>query len=148
MMANLPCSALPWKWIWAASILFLAGCGDHGVPLLGEVIYDGQPLESGSIVFVPVDGVGPSRGTTIIDGKFEIAPAQQLLPGKKIVQVRGSVKTGRQIEAPPPSPPGQIIDETRYVEFPEQQLEIVAGTSQPLSISFDSTKQTSARARK
>ncbi|MCC9608073.1 hypothetical protein LOC68_01825 [Blastopirellula sp. JC732] len=147
-MANLLCSALRGKWICAAAILVAVGCGRGGIPLLGEVTYNGQPLDSGSIVFIPADGVGPSRGTTITDGKFKINASQQLSPGKVIVQVSGAVKTGRQMEAPPPSPPGQIIDEIRYVEFPEQELEIGADANEPLSVSFDSTKKTSNRARK
>lgn len=147
-MANFACSALHWKPTWIALILLLVGCDKGSAPLVGEVTYDGKPLESGSIVFMPNDGVGPSRGTTISAGKFQLDSSQTLLPGKKIIQVSGAVKTGRQIEAPPPSPPGIIVDETRYIDFPPQELEVVAGKMAPLSIEFDLPQSTSARSRK
>jgi hypothetical protein len=53
---------------WAAGLLAAclacAGCGTGRATVEGTVSLDGQPIESGSIVFEPADGAGPTASLT------------------------------------------------------------------------------------
>jgi hypothetical protein len=55
----------------------LAGCGGPPGPatgtVSGTVTLDGDPLEDASIAFKPKDGVGPSSGAQVVDGKYTTA---------------------------------------------------------------------------
>ncbi len=51
----------------------------------GEITVDGAPLEEGTIGFAPWDGKGPTAGTTIRAGRYEV----EMLPGKKRVSIEG-----------------------------------------------------------
>ncbi len=62
-----------------------AGCGSF-TAVNGTVTYEGQPLEKGSIAFLPVDGLGPSAGGLIVNGRYRV---EHLTPGKKIIQIVG-----------------------------------------------------------
>ena len=68
------------------SLLLVAGCGDKG-PLrhqvTGTVNLDGQPLESGQVLFIPSDGQGPADACPIVAGKFE----GKVAPGAKRVEI-------------------------------------------------------------
>jgi len=61
----------------AACSLFLAGCGGSGldtVSVRGTVTYDGKPLETGVIRFVPVDPEGMmATGTLKPGGAYTLA---------------------------------------------------------------------------
>ena len=66
----------------AAVLWSIAGCGSATVPLWGEVTFDGKPLESGTIEFIPVEGTpGPSTGGTITDGQYDVPPNVGAQPG-------------------------------------------------------------------
>jgi hypothetical protein len=73
------------------------------------VTYDGQPVENGSISIEPTDNNGPSTGGKIIDGKYELAGEAAPYPGKKVVRIFASRKTGRQIKDPMVG----VLDETK-----------------------------------
>ena len=81
------------------SLLLVAGCGDEG-PLrhkvTGTVNLDGQPLETGQVLFVPADGQGPSDACPIVAGTFE----GKVAPGAKRVEITASK------ELPPAEPGG------------------------------------------
>jgi len=66
-------------------LLAVTGCGGS-TGVSGSVSYDGQPVENGSITFVPADGLGPSSGSTISGGRYRV---DDLAPGEKIVQIEG-----------------------------------------------------------
>jgi hypothetical protein len=59
-------------------ILALMGCGSYSqtahmekvVPVSGTVTYQGKPLESYRVVFMPEDGRRPATGVTDANGKF------------------------------------------------------------------------------
>jgi hypothetical protein len=87
------------------------GCGNGKVTVQGEVTFDGQPVEQGTIIFEPADGEGPSAGGKVENGKYSLAGEAGLLPGVKIVRIKAFRKTGRQVEAGPPSPPGTMVEE-------------------------------------
>lgn len=55
-------------------LFFMVGCGDGGpvrCEVTGTVTLDGEPLETGQVLFLPVDGQGPSDACPIVAGAFE-----------------------------------------------------------------------------
>jgi hypothetical protein len=75
----------------------LPGCGSGGrVKVTGTVTVDGEPLESGSISFRPVDiGAAPSSGGGVAEGRFDLPADKGLVPGKYRVTIAAFKKTGR-----------------------------------------------------
>lgn len=68
-----------------AALLGLASCEKQADVVTGSVTYNGQPVESGSISFRPVDE-GAGFGAQITNGKYT---ADKVYPGKKKVLIRG-----------------------------------------------------------
>ena len=95
----------------SATVVLVSGCGDGRVRVSGTVLYEGKPLELGIISFEPADGVGPTTGGPITDGEYDLTGNARSTTGEKIVRIVGSRKSGRKLPAPPPSPPGTMIDE-------------------------------------
>lgn len=95
----------------------IPGCGPPKPELsevFGKVTFDGDPVEEGSIAFVPVEGTtGPTAGGVITAGSYDVTERGPA-PGKYRVEIRASRKTGRQIEAGTPSPPGTMVDEIEH----------------------------------
>lgn len=58
------------------TVSLLIGCGDAGperVIVAGTVAFNGKPLPSGMILFVPtVDSSVPASGASIVDGRYKI----------------------------------------------------------------------------
>ena len=82
------------------ALLGTAGCGAEAksgtVPVAGTVTYQGKPLASGHIAFVPDTsqlGTGSAYSCTIVDGKFQ----GEASPGRKTVRFYGSWETGKQM---------------------------------------------------
>jgi hypothetical protein len=99
-----------------AGLALCLGCGDGRCTTSGEVTFDGQPIQEGTISLEPADGNGPATGGKIIAGKYELARDAAPLPGKKIVRISAVRKTGRKIPGDSLSAPGTIVDEIkRYV---------------------------------
>ncbi|MBN9518540.1 hypothetical protein J0H58_08480 [bacterium] len=73
------------------SALVVLGCGSsdpkrHAVS--GTVTYKTVPISNGTITFIPDDpAVKSSGGAAVKDGKFEIAAAAGLFPGKYKVSI-------------------------------------------------------------
>ena len=100
------------SWLCIIAILSLTGCGSSDrIPINGVVTLNGKPLSEGSISLEPVDGVGPTAGGKITDGKYALTDEAAPLAGKKTVRISGAFKTGRRIPAGPPLPPGTMVDE-------------------------------------
>lgn len=86
--------------VWAAiaglTVVIVAGCGG-GDPLQrqaisGTVTFKGQPLDKGTIEFLPADPQGKGMGgATIANGQFSLPAAQGLLPGRYRVQISSPV---------------------------------------------------------
>src|SRR5262249_39061290 len=68
-----------------------------------------KPLEEGFVAFEPADGVGPTTGGAIKDGKYDLTGEARATVGEKTVRIIGSRKSGRKI--PAGSPPGAMVDE-------------------------------------
>jgi len=65
----------------------LAGCGSSGrVTATGMVTFDGQPVETGTIVFQPLDRAAAPEGAPISGGRYTV----ECPPGRQRVQIRGT----------------------------------------------------------
>jgi len=107
-----------YEWIGLAFVWMLTstGCGTGLVAVEGNVTFDGQPVEKGTIVFEPADGKGATTGGEINNGHYELSGDAGAPPGKKIVRITAVRKTGRKIPAGPPEPPDKMVDELkRYI---------------------------------
>ena len=59
-----------------ALALCMAGCRGNGLTEIGgTVTYDGQPVQKGSISFLPFDGKGPTAAAIIADGAYSVKVA-------------------------------------------------------------------------
>ncbi len=81
--------------ITSAVILFccVAGCGEKLSTVSGKVTYDGKPLKSGVITFVPDFSKGNNGGGTaaeIIDGKYELQSKFGITGGAYHVTISGN----------------------------------------------------------
>ncbi len=68
----------------------IAGCGSGGlgVAVSGKVSLDGQPIQDGTIQFVPIEGTqGPTAGGTIKEGAYSIPRDGGPVPGKYRVEI-------------------------------------------------------------
>ena len=112
----------------ALTMTGLAGCGKSKMPMAkvhGEVKYDGEPVEKGSIAFHPADGNGPSAGGEIRQGKFSaLVP-----PGMKRVEVRGSKLVGKR--KPTPENP---VEEDIFQEYIPPVYNIRSNLSQEVKM--------------
>ena len=71
----------------AAVAIAAAGCGGKPVAVIsGNVSYEGQPVDNGSIAFLSADGQGPTCGGPIAKGTYRV---ENVPPGKKMVQIIG-----------------------------------------------------------
>lgn len=76
------------------ALIALIGCGDGRpirVPVSGQVSIDGEPLQYGSVMFIPDEGRG-SGGSINSDGRFSLTCYEEndgVIPGKFGVRVRG-----------------------------------------------------------
>ncbi len=106
--------------LFAVMLLICWGCGRGGlVTVEGKVTWQDQPVEEGTIVFDPADGQGPSAGGKIQNGQYQLAGDSAVPPGEKIVRISATRKTGRKVEAGPPSPPGTLVEEIESYIPPE-----------------------------
>ena len=83
-------------------ILFVmfVGCGsdDGRATVRGSVTFDGVPLDAGVIALVPEPGTsGLAAGGVIESGSYSSA-SDGPLPGKYMVQITASRKTGQMVE--------------------------------------------------
>ncbi|TVP98179.1 MAG: hypothetical protein EA381_13050 [Planctomycetaceae bacterium] len=126
-------------------VVFMVGCGpstDGRVPLAGEVLLDGQPLDRGSIEFHPQGEGGTLTGGTIQNGKFEIPAIQGPKPGKYQVRVFAA---GDSVAADPNEPPGpeaeqQVSKERVAAKFNVQsELMTDVGDKGEMALKFDVT---------
>ena len=88
-------------WFLAVLLVVAAGCGRNTgkVSIGGDVSYDGEPVASGTIVFMPVEGTqGPSTGGGIEAGRYQV-PAQKgpLAGGRYKVEITAMRKTGKTL---------------------------------------------------
>lgn len=100
-----------------ASTMATIGCGVGGTsdglprePISGKVTLDGQPLDQGSITFVPDGFDGPPVGAPVEGGSYSIPRQDGPIPGKHSVSVYSQKKTGKTY--PDPDDPAETIEES------------------------------------
>ncbi len=114
------------SWILAGTVLLVGCSGESLMPVSGDVTLDGNPIEKGTIRFMPVDGVGPAAEAKIEQGRYEV-----LVPaGKKNVFIRGLKTIGHNYPSGPEGPAIPDYEElvpTRYERPGAIQCTIVEG---------------------
>ncbi|QDU42952.1 hypothetical protein Mal52_14220 [Symmachiella dynata] len=126
-----------WPKLLACTLLLgLAGCGDNtSVWVNGDVSYQGEDVEDGTIFFFPEHGEG--SGTRITNGKYSISQPPGATAGVNRVQLSWSRKTGKVIHLGPGGK-GPDIDEMKEAFPPkynsESELEV---TLEPGNNVFD-----------
>src|SRR5262249_22827085 len=86
--------------VWPTLLLALLPTGCSRGPtrgVTGEVSYKGEPIQSGSIEFIQIEGTGgPSVGALIKDGKYEVPAAKgPLADGTYRVKLVSVKNTGK-----------------------------------------------------
>jgi hypothetical protein len=127
----------------AASILLFVGCSgtDLGAEVSGVVSLDGKPLESGSVVFAPADGVSNNATSAVnSDGTYQLVSnrAIGLMPGKYRVAVtmheHVDVKPGERSMVMP-----KLLTPEKYADPSTSGLEYdVAPGSQTIDLALTS----------
>ena len=80
-------------WLGIVVVLGLAGCGSNGRSTVeGTVTLNGQPIESGSMSFRPLDGKTPTVGCFITAGRFRL----QVPIGSMRVEISAMEKSGKK----------------------------------------------------
>lgn len=114
----------------------LPGCGAGNAPerasIQGQVTFDGEPVEEGSIQFVPEQGVvGKPVATQISQGKYELSGDKGPAVGKNKVVIQATRKTGKQVK----DIMGEMVEEResyippKYNEQSELFIEIKSGSN-------------------
>lgn len=112
------------------SALLLCGCGSSNElgrrPISGQVTLKGQPLEQGTVRFVPQDPAGVASGASVRQGKFEIPEEQGLPPGAYRVQLSSAgAETNAQDATAPPGESRAVAKELIPPAFNRQSNLIV-----------------------
>jgi hypothetical protein len=92
--------------VFLIAVIF-AGCGQREYsgpqrfPLSGKVTYDGEPVDAGSISFLPLSGTELRvSGGTIEGGAYSVPEPQGANAGKYRVEIRWQKRTGKKIRDP------------------------------------------------
>ncbi len=125
------------SWIPLLLLLFVAaGCGSNRAGVGGEVTLDGQPIEGGTISFIPTDSAaGPSAWGKIEGGRYSIDAREGPAVGASRVEIRWARKTGKKIPARAPAPPKSFTEvrreavPVRYNAQSELRVEIERGNN-------------------
>jgi hypothetical protein len=116
-------------------LLFGGGCGDgsRNEAVSGSVTWQGQPLDQGTMEFVPADGQGVPVGAVIVNGRYQLLSTPGLAPGT--YQVRISSRKGSRPPRPG-IPDADMGDPTVKEQLPPQyniktelQREVMKGGS-------------------
>ncbi len=87
---------------YATGFFPLVGCGEEQgrSSISGTVTYEGQPLETGFVNFLPQNGDGPTAAGEVTKGQFSVTG---IFPGKKRVQIQAADQS-RTYSSPAPTP--------------------------------------------
>ncbi len=135
------------KLVTAIVLLGLSGCGrtcrPERVEVEGRVQLDGQPLDAGTITFIP-QGAGTAASGPIAEGQYHLPMAQGPSPGKCRVEILSYRETGRKVEGPTSNGMGMVA-EMRQIIPPRynthSELESVLGAEGKNSCDFTLTSK-------
>lgn len=87
----------------AVSVVALNGCGRSTQPtriaIAGEVVLDEKPLDSGRIMFIPIDGTkGPTATAFVKDGFYSFDRENGPVVGKNKVQIESVPDLGFELD--------------------------------------------------
>jgi hypothetical protein len=105
-----------WRLCYLGLGLAVAGCsrgyeGPQRFPLSGRVTYDGQPIDAGTISFIPQSPSGQRvSGGPIEDGAYSVPEERGANAGPYRVEIRWQKKTGKQFRD---RDSGDLIDERK-----------------------------------
>jgi hypothetical protein len=129
------------RWIGLPALILaatLVGCGDaadDSVPISGNVTFDGAPLPTGTITFLPTDGEGPSAGAEITDGHYETTA----WPGSKQVTITARrEKAGAKSADPHAGPPTEQDLPKKYNTATELKADVPADGSDKINFDLQS----------
>lgn len=114
---------------WGVILIYLAGCGqkENLVPVSGEVLLDGKPLDGATVTFHPVKGGPVGSAMTDSSGRFTVMTGtlRGIKPGEYIVTV---VKTGEVVRADPlaPEKPPPMLTPVKYANVKQSPLKYTA----------------------
>tara|TARA_R110002095_G_scaffold144952_1_gene125353 strand:+ start:4330 stop:4854 length:525 start_codon:yes stop_codon:yes gene_type:complete len=130
--------------------VFLSGCshsasdGPERAAVSGQVKFKGSPVDVGTITFSPAaPNVGPSTGAKISGGIYSIPIDAGAVIGTNRVEITAYQKTGKQIEAGTPSPPGTMVDELKpiipkeYNQKSNLTVQIAGGDNKNIDFDLD-----------
>ena len=83
----------------ARNSILASGCSKSSsrLGIEGEVTFDGAPLPSGKINFMPLPGTSsPTAGATITNGEFKVNSAKGVRPGPFRVEIKAVRPTGKK----------------------------------------------------
>jgi hypothetical protein len=110
----------------------------------GTVTLDGQPLKSGLIRFVPVDGKSPTADTAITDGQY----SAEVPFGEKRVEISAPKVTGkRKMYDTPNSPTVDIVEELLPASYNVQSVLTVTVNERKQTKAFDLTMRPPGKGR-
>jgi hypothetical protein len=131
-----------------ATALLAVGCGPSGIETVevkGTIAQDGEPLPSGTITFMPKDGVASPGGGVIKDGAY----TANVPPGEKWVMVLATKVVGQKpMYAGDPNSPMEDMTEqvTSPVYNAAHQTPLEAKIDGPQEgLNFELTKDVKAR---
>ncbi len=85
------------RMVFVAMALWMAGCSKGGgVSLEGKVSYGGEPLDVGTITFIPTGGSGIKSGGLIEGGSYKVDSKVGPGPGAHRVEIRWAKPTGKK----------------------------------------------------
>jgi hypothetical protein len=99
------------------------------------VTLDGAPLDAGTLEFRSLNGAGVVAFARVANGSFKVTEAANLSPGMYRIGISSLKKTGKQVQAGSPAPPGTLVDEvaetipSRYNSVSELEKTVIAGSN-------------------
>lgn len=114
-----------------------AGCSSSDAPPMttvsGQVTLNGVPLETGSIVFAPIDGKGPVAGGKIKDGAYSFSSPY----GSKRVEINAPRVIGQKKSYDTPDSPVVDVVEEAIPATDNTATTIIAEVTQEGTRKFD-----------
>jgi hypothetical protein len=108
--------------------LLLLGCGtDEGaydgpkrIPVSGKVTFDGQPVDGGTITFLPKqEGIRPTGGQ-ILNGEYNVPEEKGGNEGTYLVQINWRQPTGKQVQDADTGEMVDVLQETIPKKYHEE----------------------------